>query len=157
MKKTTITETIVFLYTVLFLYTGISKITDYSIFKEQIAVSPILVPISRSVAASLPWLEFLVVLLLVVPRWRLKGFYASLVLMILFTIYIIGMLAFDKNLPCSCGGVIELLSWKGHVIFNSVFMILSVIGIYLEKKIQKAKRLEYKTLFLNHPGFNYHK
>lgn len=134
--RTTITETIVILFIILFLYTGISKLMDYSVFKEQIAVSPILHPVAPIIAGTLPWMEFIVATLLVIPRWRLKGLYVSLALMISFTLYIIYMLLFYKDLPCSCGGVIQLLSWDQHIIFNGLFILLALTGVLLEKGIQ---------------------
>lgn len=45
------------------------------------------------------------------------------------------MMSFSKRLPCSCGGVIALLSWKQHIAFNLFFLSLAVIGIYLEQQI----------------------
>jgi len=139
MKRTTITEIIALLFVILFLYTGISKLIEYTVFKEQIASSPLLAPLSGFTAWSLPIAEILVAILLFIPRWRLKGLYASLVLMVLFTGYIIAILAFDEHIPCSCGGVIELLSWKGHILFNSVFIVLALIGITLARKVSKEK------------------
>ena len=135
-KKETIVETIAFLFVILFLYTGISKLMEYSVFKEQIAESPVLKPFASFIAWSLPLTEFVVSVLLVIPRWRLKGLYASLILMILFTLYIIGIMIFYKDLPCSCGGIISLLSWQQHLVFNSGFIVLALIGVLLEKKIR---------------------
>lgn len=136
MKRTTIIEIIITLYIILFLYTGISKLMDYSVFKEQIATSPILAPIDKPIAWGLPWIEFLVTVLLLVPRWRLKGLVASAVLMFLFTAYIILVLSFNKEIPCSCGGVIEQLSWGQHIVFNSLFIALAVIASVLQKRIK---------------------
>jgi hypothetical protein len=130
----TIVESITVLFTILFLYTAISKLQEYTIFKEQIATSPILAPFAGIIAVLLPLIELLVTLLLIIPKWRLKGLYTSSFLMIIFTIYIIAILALNKKLPCSCGGVIELLSWRGHIIFNIAFIILGILGIYLQKK-----------------------
>lgn len=144
LKKETIVEIIAFLFVILFLYTGISKLMEYSVFKEQIAESPVLKPFASFIAWSLPLLEFVVSLLLIIPRWRLKGLYASLVLMILFTLYIIGVMTFFKDLPCSCGGIISLLSWPAHLVFNSAFIILAFIGVSLEKKI----RLSIKNVLI---------
>jgi hypothetical protein len=45
------------------------------------------------------------------------------------------MISFDKNLPCSCGGIISKLSWKQHIIFNLFFIVLSVIGIRFQKRM----------------------
>jgi hypothetical protein len=138
-KRTTVIETILVLNIILFLYTGISKIIDYSEFKEQLWESPILRFAATPVALLLPWIEFAIVLLLVVPRWRLKGLYATLSLMILFTAYIIGLFSIDKELPCSCGGIIALLSWKQHLVFNSVFILLNALAIRLQKKEKKEQ------------------
>ena len=138
MKKTTIIEIIVALYAILFLYTGISKIMEYGVFKEQLAESPILAPVASLVARGLPIVEFLLVVLLAVPRWRMKGLYASTGLMIAFTLYIIALMSFNDQLPCSCGGVLAALSWGQHIVFNSVFIMLGITGVILEKKVRKA-------------------
>jgi hypothetical protein len=139
LKRTTIIETILVLNLILFLYTGISKIIEYSEFKEQLTDSPILGFVSTPVALLLPWIEFAIVLMLIVPRWRLKGFYATLILMILFTIYIIGLFSFNKELPCSCGGIIALLSWKQHLVFNGLFVLLNTLAIRLQKREKKEQ------------------
>lgn len=140
MKKTVILEIIIVLYIILFLYTGISKLIDYSVFKEQISTSPLLAPVSTIIAIGLPWIEFLIVGLLIIPRWRLKGLYSAFLMMVLFTIYIIGILFFNKELPCSCGGVISELSWSQHIVFNSAFIITALIGIRIERQLKKAGR-----------------
>ena len=142
MKKTTIVEIIRLLFIILFLYTGISKLTEYAIFKEQLALSPILAPVSTLVAIGLPWVEFLVVLMLIIPRWHLKGLIASMTLMILFTVYIIGILIFSEHIPCSCGGVLAELSWRQHILFNTVFIALAAAGIILEKQVRKNNKNE---------------
>ena len=139
MKRTTIIEAIIFLYIVLFLYTGISKLTEYSVFREGIADSPFLKPIAPIIAWGLPWIEFIVSLLLIIPRWRLKGMYASLILMLAFTAYISGILLFDKELPCSCGGIIQQLSWPQHLVFNSAFIVLAIWGIALQRREKKVQ------------------
>ena len=139
LKRTTIIETILVLNIILFLYTGISKIMEYDEFYEQLADSPFLGFAATPIALFLPWVEFAVVLMLIVPRWRLKGFYATLTLMVLFTAYIIGLFSIDKELPCSCGGIIALLSWKQHLVFNSVFILLNVLAIRLQKRKKKEQ------------------
>lgn len=142
LTKTTIVETITFLFVILFLYTGISKLMEYSVFKEQLAASPVLQPFAPFMAWALPLSEFAASLLLIVPRWRLKGLYASFLLMIAFTIYVIALLSFDKELPCSCGGIISLLSWKEHLVFNSAFIGLAFIGVRLEKQQRRLTKAE---------------
>jgi uncharacterized membrane protein YphA (DoxX/SURF4 family) len=142
-KRTTIIEIITVLNIILFLYTGIAKIMDYSVFKEQLAVSPILSFAAKPVALLLPWLEFVLVLMLVIPRWRLKGLYACLAMMVLFTAYIIALFSISKEMPCSCGGIIELLSWQQHIVFNCVFILLNLWAIALLKKEKKVQLKEW--------------
>jgi hypothetical protein len=140
MKKSTILETILVLYTILFLYTAISKLQDYSVFKEQLLDSPFLAPISKPIAWGLPLIELLVVLLMLIPRWRLKGLFASAALMLLFTAYVVCILIIDKTLPCSCGGIIQQLSWPQHLVFNSIFLLLAIWGIRLERYERKERK-----------------
>ena len=147
LTKSTLVEIIAVLFIILFLYTGISKLMEYGVFKEQIAESPILQPVAPFIAWALPLTELLLCLLLIIPRWRLKGLYASFILMIAFTLYIGAIMTFNKELPCSCGGIISELSWTGHLIFNSLFILLAFAGILLEKQIKRsAKRDWNKTL-----------
>jgi uncharacterized membrane protein YphA (DoxX/SURF4 family) len=144
-KRTTIIEIITLLNIILFLYTGIAKIMDYSVFKEQLTDSPILSWVATPVALLLPWVEFLIVLMLIIPRWRLKGLYVSFTLIIAFTTYIIGMFIVAPEMPCSCGGVIELLSWQGHIIFNGAFILLNIWAIYLQRKVKKGTSQDWNN------------
>ena len=139
MLKRTIPSIVALLLVVLFLYTGISKLMDYSVFKEQIAESPILAPIAPFIAWALPLVEFAVAVALFIPAWRLWGLYASSVLMLLFTGYIAALLSFSEELPCSCGGILQEMSWQQHLVFNITFTVLSIVSALLEKKRRKAK------------------
>lgn len=116
---------------------------DYSVFKEQLAVSPILGFAAKPIALLLPWVEFVLVLMLVIPRWRLKGLYACLGMMVLFTVYIIALFSVSKEMPCSCGGIMEELSWQQHIVFNSAFILLNLWAIILLKKEKKAQLKEW--------------
>lgn len=146
MKRSTTIEIIVFLYAVLFLYTGISKLMEYGTFREQLAESPVLAPVASLVAVILPFAEFLIVLLLIVPRWRLKGFYAALGMMTAFTIYIIALLSFSDKLPCSCGGVIALLSWPQHIMFNGLFIVLAIAAIWSQKHQKRGQQKTWNSI-----------
>ena len=146
MKRNTIIEVIIFLYAVLLVYTGISKLIDYSTFKEQLSESPILYPFASLIAILLPWTEFLIVLMMIVPRWRLKGFYMSLGIMTVFTLYVIYLLLFSDKLPCSCGGVIGKLSWPQHIILNTSFIATSLIGIILQRRSKMGDEKTFQQI-----------
>jgi uncharacterized membrane protein YphA (DoxX/SURF4 family) len=140
MLKRTIPSIVAHLLVVLFLYTGISKLMEYTVFKEQIAASPILAPVAPFVAWALPLTEFIVAVLLFIPAWRLRGLYASFVLMLMFTGYVIALVSFSKELPCSCGGVLQEMSWSQHIVFNSVFTLLALVAALLERKNRKNRQ-----------------
>jgi uncharacterized membrane protein YphA (DoxX/SURF4 family) len=139
MKRTIMIETISILFMILYLYTGISKLMEHILFKEQLAESPILAPVAPIIAWTLPFIEFIVAVMLLIPRWRLKGLYVSSVMMSAFTIYVLALVSFSDKLPCSCGGIMNELSWQQHIIVNIILTTLSVCGIRLYRLIQKNK------------------
>ncbi|MDF2192626.1 MauE/DoxX family redox-associated membrane protein [Paraflavitalea sp. CAU 1676] len=138
MKRAIIIEVIATLFMILFIYTAISKIMDFAIFKEQLSESPILHSFAVPVAIGIPALEILLTAGLLIPRWRLRAFYASTALMVAFTIYIIVLMNVAEHLPCSCGGVLAQLSWGEHIVFNSVYIVLGILAILLHRKQQTA-------------------
>lgn len=104
---------------------------DYQKFTIQVGQSPLL----TGFGDTIPWLvislEILVAGMLMFPRTRLVALFASFSLMTMFTAYIVAILTFSPYVPCSCGGVLEKLGWTEHLIFNGVFVVLALIGIYL--------------------------
>jgi hypothetical protein len=58
------------------------------------------------------------------------------------------MLIVKNDLPCSCGGVIQQMTWQQHILFNVVFIILSRIGIIASKKNTNQKLEINKGLFI---------
>lgn len=138
MKRAIIIEIIAFLFVLLFLYAAMNKLMDYQKFTVQIGQSPLL----TGFGGSIPWMvisiEVLISVLLIVPRFRLIGFFAAFSLMTMFTTYIWAILNFGKNIPCSCGGILEKLGWQEHLVFNSVFVVLGIVGIVLLAQETKA-------------------
>ncbi|MGN6195279.1 MAG: MauE/DoxX family redox-associated membrane protein [Ginsengibacter sp.] len=118
----------------LFLYTSISKLTDNELFKNVLTASPLLKPYAGIISWLIPSIEIAIAILLFIPRFRIKGLIASVILITLFTIYLLYMVAFTPNLPCSCGGVIKLLTWPQHIAFNVFFVFLSLTGIILYRR-----------------------
>jgi hypothetical protein len=141
MVRKVLPETVAIILIILFLYTGINKLMDYTVFKEQLAVVPAFKSIYPFVAIATPLTEIIIAILLFWPAWRLKGLYVSLALMSLFTIYIVYLLTLDIELPCSCGGIIEFLSWKQHLIFNIAIIVLLILSIYNQRGSIKTQRI----------------
>jgi len=124
----------------LLIYTGTDKLIRHNDFMLALAAAPLLQPWAVWLSWFIPVTELLVALLLFFTGTRLKGLYAALLLMMVFTVYLVWMLLHTTQLPCTCGGFIEALSWQQHVFFNGVIIVLISFGIVLNKR--KATRKE---------------
>ncbi|WP_335965129.1 MauE/DoxX family redox-associated membrane protein [Galbibacter sp. PAP.153] len=135
-----ITETISYLFILLFVFTGATKLMEGDRFFNNLNNSPI-IP-GKAIAIVLSWavplLEIAVAALIAWPATRLKGLYGALALMAFFTLYVAGIVFFSPYVPCSCGGVITLLSWPQHLVLNTVLILLAITGIRLYGKKKLA-------------------
>jgi len=130
-KKEIITDIITHLLVVLFIYAAVIKVLEFSKFTVQVSQSPILRPVAQIVPFLVPASEVVISIMLITTRWKLIGLYAAYALMLAFTLYIIAVLNFSEYVPCSCGGVLENMTWTQHLIFNSGFVLLAGLGIFL--------------------------
>jgi len=147
MKRNLAIEVISGLLILLFVYTAVSKLLDFTTFQVQLSKSPFINAYANTVAWTLPAGEILVALALTFKRTHLLGLYASLFLMTMFTAYIWTMLHYSYYIPCSCGGILSKMGWNQHLWFNVGFVLLSIIGIILQKKqnLVYSKKPEKKT------------
>ncbi|WP_103192133.1 MauE/DoxX family redox-associated membrane protein [Formosa algae] len=134
-----ITECISLTFILLFVYAAVSKLLEYHKFKVQLMQSELLAPYADILVWFIPFLELTLALLLLFSKYRLYVFFTCFSLMISFTIYIWYILNYSNHVPCACGGIINTLSWNEHLVFNIMFIILSVIGIY----ISILRRIKY--------------
>lgn len=121
-------------FVVLFVYAAITKLIDYDKFRLQIGQSPLLTGFVGIIVWLVPGTEILISLMLVKLRFRLIGLYASFALMVMFTAYIIVITRFSEYMPCSCGGVLEKMSWDEHLVFNIGFVVLAFVAILIYPK-----------------------
>ncbi|AZA49502.1 tellurium resistance protein TerC [Chryseobacterium carnipullorum] len=134
--KTRFVEIVSYFFILLFCYASISKIMDFENFQVQIAQSPIFSSVAGLISYGVLIVELLVCILLIFERSRMIGLYASFFLMVSFTIYIYVILNYSDNVPCSCGGILEQMGWRTHLIFNVVTVILSSAAIVLYSSIK---------------------
>ena len=133
------------LHIVLFTYAAVSKILDFQNFQIQIGQSPLLSAFAQAVAYGVIIAEIAIVLMLLNPKFNWLGLYGSFLIMVMFTAYIFILLNFSSFIPCSCGGILEKMSWNEHMFFNCAFVILSGIAIVL----QSETRIVYGFLSIN--------
>jgi len=124
---------------ILWVYTAGSKVLEFHEFKHQLKLQHFNNTVIPLLSVILPLSEALTAFLLSRSVSRIPGLYYSLLLLAVFTIYIILILIgfFDK-VPCSCGGVLKEMSWKTHLLFNASFLSLNLWAVYYIK--QKERR-----------------
>jgi cation transport ATPase len=121
----------------LFVYTATAKLFQFNLFQFQLDSFPWIQHIATTLVWVVPVLELAAAGLLLARRARRIGFYVSLALMVLFTSYISLMLGSGKHLPCSCGGVVGWMTWRQHLVFNLVFIGVTIAGlVYSPPKIK---------------------
>ena len=133
MKRQTFIEIISILFILLFVYAATSKLIDYQKFRVQLGQSPMLTSFAGFVAWFIPGIEIVIALALSFSRTRLLGLYCSFSLMTMFTAYIFILTHYSDYVPCSCGGVLQKMSWNQHFIFNIIFLILALTNVIFHK------------------------
>lgn len=117
---------------ILWAYTALSKLFDFNKFKQAMLTQVFPRWIGKILIYALPVVELTLVALLIFPETRLLGMYASLFLMVLFTLYVGGAVynIYDQH-PCACGGLFARLGWNKHFKVNIVLTLITLVGVVL--------------------------
>ena len=137
MKKdmTTIEQVIVSMLTLLWIYAAISKLGNPHTTILQMQKQPLPSWSIKVLAMGIPIVELGIAALLNIHKTRFMGLAASTVLLSLFSLYIVYVLSLDqKNIPCSCGGIIGQLGWKAHLFFNLFWLAMCIVSIRYYKQ-----------------------
>jgi putative oxidoreductase len=132
-----IANSCLFLLIVLFSYTAINKLFALTRFRFQLSLFPWLRTHPLPIALLIIGAEIGIVALLMTPRRIVTGFIVSLILLSIFTAYLLIMLLTTLNLPCTCGGVLEQLSWPQHIALNLLFISISILGLVSERRARQ--------------------
>jgi putative oxidoreductase len=139
MKRSLLSELIVALLILLFVYTATNKFLEFFSFRYVLSTSPLTGKISLVVAWILP-IAYAIFLLLFFPFSRFGGL-RSFVLLLLLTGCIVYMLALAFHLRYYSEDVTGQLSWKELSLRNIFFTEVALAGIWLScKPSQPDKR-----------------
>jgi len=128
-----------FLLALTFSYAAVSKTLDLQKFQVQLGQSTMLGFIAEPLSILVPIVEIALTVLIFIPRTRIVGFYSLLAMMTMFTTYIVIIMNYSYHIPCSCGGILNSLGWKHHLIFNLLLCALIVLAIViLERSSQRV-------------------
>ena len=144
MAKNVLLEIIIALLVLLFLYAGVTKAMDYNFFATQLLRSPWINGYAGYIAWVVPAFEILIaIMLLLGGNFRKFALFAYAGSLIVFSIYITAVLLSGEKVPCSCGGLIQNLSWPKHILLNLSFAVLAVIAILLQRNKSGIEHINY--------------
>lgn len=144
-KKETWLKIISGLIAIMFFYAVYIKLKDYEAAKKEMYDQVFSTGVADFLTWFIPVIELLIILLLVLKPTRLLGFWATLGILGSFSIYIIlAMNDMFHRKPCECAGILNGAHFGWQVSFNLLFMILALLGIWLEKD-WKIKNLLKRT------------
>ncbi|MGV8964373.1 MAG: MauE/DoxX family redox-associated membrane protein [Candidatus Saccharimonadaceae bacterium] len=139
-------EVICFLYILLFVYAAINKILDFENFQVQLAQSPLLSAFAGPISYMVLVVEVVIAVLLCFQKFKKAGLYAGFSLMVMFTGYIVIILEYSPFIPCSCGGVLEKMTWNQHLVFNAIFVVLGGLALYWFPRVLHTKHNQKKII-----------
>ena len=131
--KRWIADIICGLLILLFVYAAFSKLLAFVQFRFVLSRAPLTGNYSTLFAVLIPTIELIIAALLIMPSSSNAGLISAISLLMVFTTYLVFMVLTDPNLPCSCGGLIQQLSWKQHIAFNILFIVFGMAGIYFQR------------------------
>lgn len=137
MKKEFIADIMVGLIFMMLLYASFSKYFDFSAFQRAMHNQPFPSWFSDVLVIFLPPMEIMAAVLIAFDKTRIIGLKATITLMTTFTLYIVAILLhLFPMVPCTCGGIIRLMSWSQHLLFNLFFIAIAITAL----KISVEKR-----------------
>lgn len=139
---------IAYLFVLLFVYAAASKLLDFENFQVQLGQSPMLSAFATEVSYAVPMVELFICLLLLMKRTETAGLYFCYCLMVMFTAYIYIILNYSSFVPCSCGGILEDLSWNQHLLFNIIFLLLAAAAFLLSSPFSLRRDFSYLAIGL---------
>ncbi|NDV15762.1 hypothetical protein GO009_06955 [Muricauda sp. TY007] len=147
--RTSVLYTIAVSLSMLFMYTGLTKIWEGDLFYHNVIDSPIFGGETTALVVSwlFPFLEILTAVALLWPKARRLGLFMALGLFLAITTYLTANLYFSEYIPCTCRTFFSMLDWQGHLYLTLGCLVITVLTIILYPK--KTKRAStYKTRFV---------
>ncbi|MDR0265385.1 MAG: hypothetical protein LBJ04_19370 [Sphingobacterium sp.] len=124
----------------LWIYVGSKKVFTYAEFRASMIRQPFEDQYGFVLSDILPAVELATGILFIFERTKRLGFWLTLLLMLVFSAYVI--LALQDtwgSIPCDC--ILEFpISWKAHLWINGLVSIACIAGLLLDWNIRKPSR-----------------
>lgn len=145
--KSLITEIIIFLLVLLWAYTFASKIFDFDTFRRQIKGAYILSAGGAILAYLLQATHLGIIILLVNKNWRKAGLLVSLIILVIYTTYLIYVLKFAPSIPCSCISLMSGMNWNDQLYFNFIALAFNLTGLATFLSLRRAPHNSVQTTY----------
>lgn len=148
-NRTSIISIIAAILVTLWIYASVSKLLDMENSRREMLNQVFSNDIARMLTWIVPAAELTTSAMLLFTKTKIMGFYASAFLLLSFTVYIVLVMSnVFGRIPCSCGGILEKMSWGQHLAFNIFFIGITFIAIMLSRKHTAFA----KEIFINRKG-----
>lgn len=147
--RTSVIYPIVLLLSMLFMYTGLTKIWEGDLFYHNIIDSPIFGGETTALVVSwlFPFLEILTAMALLWTKARRVGLFMALGLFFSITTYLVANIYFSESIPCTCRTFFSALDWHEHLFLSLGCLLITVLVIVLYPTKTK-KTSTYNTRFV---------
>ena len=138
-KNGLILKIISFYFIFLFVYTGFSKLMDNQSLLIALKNAPLFLTsfFATFLSWAVPIIEILLAMMIGFKKTSQFGWLGIIILLTIFTLYTAWIVLVSPYEPCTCGGLMNLLSWKQHLIFNISSMALAIWVYQLKNKEMK--------------------
>lgn len=136
--KKTISEIIIFVLLVMWVYTFFSKIFDFDTFRRQINGAYILSAGTPILPYILQFLHLALIVMLLAKGWTKIGLMTSFSVLLLYTAYLVYILKFAPSIPCSCIAVFKGMIWQDQLYFNFIALAINIIGLITFFSLKRA-------------------
>jgi len=134
MNRSRITFIISLLLALAFVYAAGVKLWGYMHSKTGFDFFPFMKNYHQLLFWGLMVAQLAIAGLLLFRRLRLAGLYGAFFMLAGLSTYLYVMLHYANHIPCACTGIIQGLSWQGHLWFTIGFTVLAGAGVTLLPK-----------------------
>ncbi|OCA77124.1 hypothetical protein BBI01_01280 [Chryseobacterium artocarpi] len=129
--KNIISEIVVFILILTWVYTFASKVFDFETFERQIRGAYLLSSGGNLLPYILQLVHAGIILMLLNKNWRRLGLITSMVVLVLYTGYLVYVLKFAPSIPCSCIALFNWINWNDQLYFNFIILAINIIGLVM--------------------------
>ncbi len=120
---------------------------DFKNFRDQLTQAPGMQGLGEIIAYVLIILMTVTVVMLCYRRFQFWGLLLAFGMVTVFAGYITILLTDSKNLPCTCIGLFENMTWKDNLSLNAGLIIIAVTGVITIKAGRSIKNNEKGARF----------